>query len=205
METMPSILSFIPSLVIFFAEAADSVNFWILRKGQQCEFVQKKINKSLESLTQEAYRQIGVFTSVMCENRSLDEPVDEESKEFLDRGPDEKLLTPSKGEGDALKALSEILIGPIFHLVQGDEVILVPDGQLLLVPYAALLDQHSRYLSEMFRIRLVPSLTSLKLMAQCPEEKRHGTSGALLVGDPWVETVRVKRRRFKQLPSAKKR
>ena len=99
--------------------------------------------------------------------------------------------------------MSDILVGPISHLLQGDEVILIPDGELLLVPYAALLDQHSRYLSETHRIRLVPSLTSLKLMAECPEG-RHGTSGALLVGDPWVKTVRVKGKRVIQLPSAKK-
>ena len=40
------------------------------------------------------------------------------------------------------------------------------------------------------------------LLAECPE-KYHSTSGALLVGNPWVETVRLKGRRpFSQLPGA---
>ena len=77
-----------------------------------------------------------------------------------------------------------MVFSPISHLIQSDEVIIVPDGELLLVPYGALMDQNSGYLSERLRIRLVPSLTSLKLLAECPEE-HHSTSSALLVGDPW--------------------
>ena len=43
------------------------------------------------------------------------------------------------------------------------------------------------------------------LLAECPE-KYHSTSGALLVGNPWVETVRLKGRTpFSQLPGGKKR
>ena len=56
-----------------------------------------------------------------------------------------------------------------------------------MIPFAALENQHSRHFSETVRIRLVPSLTSLKLLEECPES-RHSTSGALLVGNPWVET-----------------
>ena len=67
---------------------------------------------------------------------------------------------------------------------------IVPDGPSFLIPYAALVDQHSRFLSEMLRIRMVPSLNILMLLAECPE-KYHSTSGALLVGNPWVETVRL--------------
>ena len=78
-----------------------------------------------------------------------------------------------------------------------------------LIPYAALLDQNSRYLSETLRIQLAPSLTSLRLLSECPEGRRC-TSGALLVGDPWIETVRLKRgedrelKRYPQLPGAEK-
>ena len=40
------------------------------------------------------------------------------------------------------------------------------------------------------------------LLEECPE-KYHSTSGALLVGNPWVETVRLKGcRPFQQLPGA---
>ena len=52
------------------------------------------------------------------------------------------------------------------------------------------MDHHSSYLSETLRIRLAPSLTSLRLLTECPEGY-HSPSGALLVGNPWVETVRI--------------
>ena len=58
----------------------------------------------------------------------------------------------------------------------------------LLAPFAALTDSNSKYLCESFRIRLIPSLTSLKMIADCPEG-HPCRSGALLVGDPWVAEV----------------
>ena len=57
----------------------------------------------------------------------------------------------------------------------------------------------SKYLCESFRIRVVPSLTSLKMIAQCPVDY-HRKSGALLVGDPWVQDVTGR----PQLPFARK-
>jgi len=87
-----------------------------------------------------------------------------------------------------LSILYKILIHPIADLVQGNELIIVPDGPLWLVPYHALVDADSKYLCDSFKIRLIPSLTSLKLIADCPNEY-HSRRGALLVGDPWVEEV----------------
>ena len=197
-----SIPSHLPSQTIFFAEASSSLHFWVLQKGSHCQFERKEISDSLESLTHKTYKQIGVYKKVMCENRSLDGSADEECEEAPYRNRDEKLKASADGEGDALKALSDVVLGPILHLLQSDEVIIVPDGPLFLVPYAALLDQHSRYLSETLTIRLVPTLTSLKLMTECPEEF-HSTSGALLVGDPCVEGILYRGSRILQLPAAK--
>ena len=41
------------------------------------------------------------------------------------------------------------------------------------------------------------------LLAECPED-RHSTSGALLVGDPCVETVRIGGKKFVPAPFAHK-
>lgn len=87
-----------------------------------------------------------------------------------------------------MRLLYDTVIGPIAKLLQGDELIIVPDGPLCLAPYAAFLDEDSRYLSETTRIRIIPSLTSLKLIKNC-SEGYHSNSGALLVGDPCVEKV----------------
>ena len=193
------------STTVFLGQGSNSVNFWVLQEGEPCQFVQKKINGGIKSLTDKAHKNIR-GREVKCEDRSLDQPADEEPKVVSERNLAEKEQS-LEGEGDALKVLFDLLIVPISHLIQGDEVIIVPDAALFLVPYAALVDQHSSYLSETLRIRLVPILTSLKLMAECPE-KYHSTSGALLVGDPWVESVRIKTTEGKykqllQLPAVK--
>ena len=48
---------------------------------------------------------------------------------------------------------------------------------------------------------MATSLTRLRLLAECSSE-RHSTSGALLDSNPWVETLRVKSKKLKQLPGA---
>ena len=60
-------------------------------------------------------------------------------------------------------------LSPSAGLLKGDEIVIVPDGPLHLTPFAAFLDEASRYLSESFRIRIIPSLTSLKLFEDCAE------------------------------------
>ena len=65
---------------------------------------------------------------------------------------------------------------------------LVPEGPLFLAPFAASMDRNSKYLCESFRIRLLPSLSSLQLISNCPDDW-HSATDALLVGDPWVGEV----------------
>ena len=134
------------------------------------------------------------------EEHFSDDLLDEEKKGLPNRASTEEKESTSSQED--LKALSDVVIAPISHLIRGDELIIVPDGPSFLIPYAALVDQHSRFLSETLRIRMVPSLNILMLLAECPE-KYHSTSGALLVGNPWVENVRLKGcRPFPHLPGA---
>lgn len=57
-----------------------------------------------------------------------------------------------------------------------------------MAPFAAFKAPNSQYFCESYNIRVVPSLTSLKMIKDCPEDY-HCKSGALLVGDPWVQGV----------------
>ena len=164
--------------------------------------MEKKVNDTLKEMTDRAYKQIRAIKPARCEDRSLDDTGGETNEDLSDRGRDEKEFTPSQAEVDALRELYDVVIAPISHLIKDEELILVPDGSSFLIPYAALLDQNSRYLSETLRIRLAPSLTSLRLLSECPEE-RHCTGGALLVGNPWIETVPpFKGKKRQQLPGA---
>ena len=89
-------------------------------------------------------------------------------------------------------------------MILGDELILVPEGPLCLAPYAALLDSSSRNLCDVCRIRVIPSLTSLKLITDSPGDY-HSKTGILLVGDPWVQKVVIPGGiKLEQLPFARK-
>ena len=201
--TISSISSHITSPTLFLAEDTNinAVYFWLLLNGQQFNFFQKEVSDDLTSLTHQAYKEIGVSRGVKCKNHSLDEPEGKEIEIFSERGTE---LTSQQGEGGTLRTLYDMVIAPFSHLIEGDELIIVPDRSSFFIPYAALIGQHSRHLSEKLRIRLAPSLTSLRLLAECPEG-RHSKSGALLVGNPWLKTVRIKNSKpFKQLPGAEK-
>ena len=91
---------------------------------------------------------------------------------------------------------------PISDVIKEGQITIVPDGPLYFLPFSALKDEDSKYFSETFSVRLVPSLISLRLLAECPDDW-HCTTGALLVGDPWVKSVRIRGKKVLQLPSAK--
>ena len=96
-----------------------------------------------------------------------------------------------------------ILIAPVADWLKEREIIIIPDRSLNQVPFAALIDEDGKYLSETFRIRIVPSLTTLKFIQDSPAEY-HYQKGALIVGDPDVGRVRYKGRKmkFSRLPCA---
>ena len=128
-------------------------------------------------LIEKALKQIGAGVGVRCENRSLDELNDDLLSR---RGDGEGTARLSDGTIDCLQPLYDTFIGPIEDLLLGDEIVIVPDGPLCLVPWAAL--------SETIRIRTVPLLTVLTLITNSPEGY-HSKRGALLVGDPCLKKV----------------
>ena len=184
MERITNISSLISIPTTFLVEAFESLHFWVLYKGQEWQYIYKELGYTLKYMTDKAYKQIIGHLGVR-----------------YDIGTEEKEFTSSQAGVDALRELYDVMIAPISHLIKDEELIIVPDGSSFLIPYAALLDQNSRYLSETLRIRLAPSLTSLSLLSECPEG-RHCTSGALLVGNPWTETVRIKGKKLQQFPGA---
>ena len=186
------------------------INIWVLSNGKPVYHRKKELDnhvskngaRTWQSLIKSAYLNIGVHAEVRCENRSLDafvrkdvHPVERSAK---------KSSNPFVFEGNPLVILYNHIIAPIADLVQDDELIVVPDGPLWLVPYTALLNHDSKYLCESFRIRLIPSLTSLKMIVDCPSEY-HSRSGVLLVGDPYVADITDSNgeKILQQLPFAK--
>lgn len=153
----------------------------------------------LSSLTESVRTDIGVRICVKCEDRSLKRL---EDSEWIDT--DQSQACSMAREVNPLKILYDIAVSPIADLISSDELIIVPDGPLWLVPYAAFMTPRSKYLCETFRIRMIPSLDCLKILADCPAGY-HRETGALLVGDPCVqEVVFHGRRKLQQLPCAEK-
>ena len=192
--TTADILSEVPTQTLFVAVEGNTINLWLLM-GSEVHFEKKSI-EDVSSLMKNAFKEIGVGVHVKCENRSQDDaegdaPLNGESRQEVE-----------DCKANSLRVLFDTVFGPIAHLLKGDELIIVPDGPLCLAPYAACVDEASKYLCESTRIRILPSLTSLNLITSCPEGY-HCKLGALLVGDPCLKKARPKHRKLNPLPKAR--
>ena len=170
-------------LTVFLALQLKTVNMWVLRKEDNPVFRQAELEiggaheDSFALLLDTALKNIRAGVGIRCENRSMDKMSDDQTSTTRD---DDQTSEPLQETTDCLQPLYDAVLGPIEDLLDGDELIVVPDGALSKAPWAAL--------SETLRIRTVPSLTSLKLITDSPSG-HHSKSGALLVGDPCLEKI----------------
>ena len=161
---------------IFFRKT-DQVKIDTLIAEQVCE-VEGVFKKSAECF--------GVLPAANCEDRSLDDNVTtslhEESQANL-RGDE------TKDTGRSHHLCYEWIFAPVADLLTEPEIMIVPDRFSYRVPFAALRDGPAgKYLSEKYRIRIVPSLTTLRLIQECPADY-HSQTDALVAGDPTVGKV----------------
>ena len=187
--TTSDILSYLPSITAFIDMNKKGIVLWVNEKGTEIKTRRTEIDVSVttyfQSLLETTRKEIGVRADVNCEDRSLGNPSD---KKLAEERSSKTRSYSSSFETRSLQTLYNVVIDPIRDLLHGDEVVIVPQGPLCLTPYAAFMDKKSKYLSETFRIRLLPSLSSLRLIQNCPADW-HSKTGALLVGDPWVQEV----------------
>ena len=204
-KTITNIYSYLPSNTVFIALGNQGVNFWVLQKGKNVQLRRKQIpdgQVDAEDFLDTTLKKIRGRAFVKCEDRSLDMAKDENLPDARS-SPEKKQNQSSSSLNSALSLLYETIVSPIQELLLESEVIFVPEGPLCLAPFAAFMDTDSKYLCESFRIRVIPSLTSLKLIAECPVDY-HVKSGALIVGDPWIEKVTFEGTKWLQLPFARK-
>ena len=190
--------------IVFLGLEGNMITFWIINRDNKVELRRVEIeiegrrrkDDSITILLETTLKEIEAGVGVRCEDRSLDELTDDSSSK---RGSEEEPAQTWQCTTDSLHQLHDAIIGPISDLCQGDELIIVPDGPLCLAPFSTL--------SESLRIHSVPSLTSLKLIMDFPEDY-HRKSGAVLVGDPYLEKVIKEgiweiKPKYSQLPRAK--
>jgi CHAT domain-containing protein len=95
-----------------------------------------------------------------------------------------------------LTQLHELLIAPVADLLPTDpeqRVIMIPQGDLFLVPFPALLSADGNYLIEQHTLLTAPSLHVLDLTRQQRQQRGDTTSldEVLVVGNPDMPKVRV--------------
>ena len=103
---------------------------------------------------------------IKCEDRSLDEPCTEE---LVKKRSGHAYFSNEYSPKTALRMLYDVIIKPIGDLVNSNELIFVPESLLWSVPFAALMDSESNYLCDSFRVRTIPSLTTLMLINDYPD------------------------------------
>ena len=204
-KTITDIYSYLPSNTVFIAFENQGVYFWVLQKGKDVQLRKKQIPNGCvdaEDFLDTTLKKIRGRAFDKCEDRSLDMAKDENLSDARSP-PEKKQNQSSSSRNSASRLLYETIVSPIQDLLLDNEVIFVPEGPLCLAPFVSFMDPDSKYLCESFRIRIIPSLTSLKLIAECPADY-HIKSGTLIVGDPWIEDVTFKGTKFPQLPFARK-
>ena len=186
------------SVFLYISYLKDLLFTWILTADKPIRYQQINIGEYFDSefssrtvdevLSNETWRE------VLVENQSEDRSwfpsnaCSSSQKEFpkLHKAKDEH-QSPEPTLVDSYK----LIIAPVVDLLVEPEIIVVPDRVFFKVPFAALQEENGKYLSESFRIRIVPSMTSLKLIHDSPADY-HSHTGALIVGDPEVGSVLFK-------------
>ena len=193
--TSSNIYRYISTNTIFLGIDTNTINIWLLMPGQPVQFRKSPVDvddaTTFLCTLAETFSKIGSRRGLDNSNRLI-EHEDEDSQFDQERD-------------DHFRTLYDIIFGPIKDIMQGDELLIVPEGPLCLAPFALFQDDDSKYLCESYRIRVAPSLTTLKLIADSPQGY-HCNSGALLVGDPYIDRVSFKGRleRFSPLEFARK-
>ena len=184
------------SSCLYVSCLGDNMFFWILKPNKSVVFRQTKLKESADQVF--GNEKIGGSRELrqeQCEDRSFFSSY--ESSLAKCRAPQEggtatlRLVeedkdTPSLGDG------YNMIVTPVADLLEEPEIIIIPDPLLYRIPFAALTNdkvkEETKYLSDTHRIRIVPSLTTLKSI-QLSSADYHSETGALIVGDPEVRDV----------------
>ncbi|KAK3701520.1 hypothetical protein QZH41_007891 [Actinostola sp. cb2023] len=202
----------------FACEYRKSLVVFLLECGSDLIVVEQPLqncSEYLEKCVENAFTEMNVC-HVTCENRCLnvgEETTDDKKVQSEDTGIEEKLeillnrtgarslefrspenKQPSENVDEsslnsALEILYSKLLRNVMPLIKQEEIVFLPDGPLFKIPFAALRDPETgRYLSEMKRIRIAPSISTLKILNDRPADF-YCKRGALIIGDPLVGKV----------------
>ena len=160
-------------------------------------FVQKGMERDVQEVfSEKTFRRFNVLPhdQEQYEDRSLFfSKVGDSAHEALEEGssaPFRPVETEEEEDLQPVPTLAEcyqMIIAPVANFLDEPEIVIVPDRALYKVPFAALKDESEKYLSQNYRIRLVPSFSTLGLIQDSPADY-HSQTGALIVGDRTLGT-----------------
>ena len=174
---------------LYISYLGQLINLWVVKADNPLILQQIKVNDFFGSvstvadlLCREIYREVLCLAPEQCEDRSWlpSYAYSEQGCERLMVEEDKPQFTPAY--------VYKAIIAPVADYLDEPEIIILPDHLFYKVPFAALEDESGKCLSESFRIRIVPSLTTLKLIQDSPADY-HSQTGVLIVGDPDVGDV----------------
>ena len=203
------------STIIFMADVHEDLFSWVINQGKisfrlsKCKSREESVTNLFNLPRDQLLRALLGSSGGECEDRSLAEYYKVHSsaikKQCKVKGqhPQNKEhnqnVKKTEAKESALHLLYRRMFAPVSDHVQSQDIIIVPEGDMWMVPFPALKDADGKFLSETYRIRVIPSLTVLKLIQTSPVDY-HKTTGALIVGDPDVHP----KTRLPPLPGAKK-
>ena len=207
---MREVISGLEGRIIYYAlsgQGTENVIVWSFHPNGDPKFIGEATE--WKNLLGEALAEIGVgVKAVECEDRSflsrearrLDKNEQNDQLKELENLADclpSKCITPTD-RPSALEKRFDVLLGCAFHDQSAKDLIIVPDEGLHRVPFAALRDENNESLAEKHRIRVLPSLSIMKEIFECPSEY-HNQKGAVVVGDPDVGLVKLRGREEPEL------
>ena len=190
---------------LYISYSSEDVTMWVLKRSGVVHFREREITdknvfrgtvKDLDDFFDKSFRGFGILPRERCEDRSLNsgKPTTGSFEQEESPGTPFRIIEEEEEIQDHVSSLSlchKMIISPVADVIEEPEIIIVPDRSLFRVPFAALQNEHGKYLSETHRIRIVPSLMTLKLIQDSPADY-HSQTGALIVGDPDVGLVQYK-------------
>ena len=187
-------------ICLYISYFQNHLHLWVLKRSGVPHYrrisVEENLGRAglpkdlpLSEFLADNFRSLGTLPIGDCEDdlaelRSLEEDEDKDEDE-------------DDGVISSLSLCYKMFIAPVYDLLVEPEVIIVPDRNLYKVPFAALSEKEgAEYLSETHRIRIIPSLTTLRIIQDSPEDY-HSNTGALIIGNPKVDGLQP-------LPGARK-
>ena len=138
---------------LYLSYSNDIILLWINKDCGDAHFRYKDVNEELGSLdaffANESFRLCGVLPEEHCEDRSLNgiqqkpRSCEEENHRALRIKKD---ITDNQGTKLNLSLWYKFIIAPVADILEGPEIVIVPEHSLYNVPFAALLDEGERYL-----------------------------------------------------------